>query len=93
MTTVDDIMAEALKNARDERNVARVGCWADKDRALSPRARAAKAIEPAGIKLAPEQQRARRARSIAIAVSLGLLVILFYIVTLVKGPGVLVRPL
>ena len=42
-----------------------------------------------GIKLTDEQQRARRARSIAIAVSLGILVVLFYIVTLVKGPGVL----
>jgi hypothetical protein len=47
----------------------------------------------AGIRLTEKQQRARRARSIAIAVSLGVLVILFYIVTLVKGPGVLVRPL
>jgi hypothetical protein len=46
-----------------------------------------------GIKLTEQQRRARRARSIAIAVSLGVLVILFYIVTLVKGPGVLVRPL
>ena len=42
-----------------------------------------------GIKLTAEQQRARRARSIAIAVSLGILVVLFDIVTLVKGPGVL----
>jgi hypothetical protein len=41
-----------------------------------------------GIKLTEQQQRARRARSIAIAVSLGVLVVLFYIVTLVKGPGV-----
>ena len=48
---------------------------------------------PPGIKLTAQQQRARRARSIAIAVSLGALVILFYIVTLVKGPAVLVRPL
>jgi hypothetical protein len=47
----------------------------------------------AGIRLTEKQLRARRARSIAIAVSLGALVILFYIVTLVKGPGVLVRPL
>jgi hypothetical protein len=39
------------------------------------------------------EQRARRARSIAIAISLGVLVLLFYIVTLVKGPGVLERPL
>ena len=46
-----------------------------------------------GIKLTEQQLRARRARSIAIAVSLGALVILFYIVTLVKGPAVLIRPL
>jgi hypothetical protein len=46
-----------------------------------------------GIKLTAQQLRARRARSIAIAVSLGILAILFYIVTLVKGPGVLMRPL
>jgi hypothetical protein len=53
-------------------------------------------IEPkpeAGIRLTEQQQRARRARSIAIAISLGVLVVLFYIVTLVKGPGVLERPL
>ena len=36
--------------------------------------------------------RGARARS-PLRVSLGVLVILFYIVTLVKGPGVLVRPL
>jgi hypothetical protein len=47
---------------------------------------------PTGIKLTEQQMRARRARSIAIAVSLGVLVVLFYIVTLVKGPGVLERP-
>jgi hypothetical protein len=46
-----------------------------------------------GIKLTENQLRARRARSIAIALALGLLVILFYAVTLVKGPGVLNRPL
>jgi hypothetical protein len=46
-----------------------------------------------GVKLTEQQVRARRARSIAIAVALGVLVILFYIVTLVKGPAVLVRPL
>jgi hypothetical protein len=45
------------------------------------------------IKLTPEQLGARRARSIAIAISLGVLVVLFYTVTLVKGPGVLERPL
>lgn len=46
-----------------------------------------------GIKLTEQQLRARRARSLAIAISLGILVLLFYFVTLVKGPGVLERPL
>jgi hypothetical protein len=47
-----------------------------------------------GIRLTPQQLRARRARSIAIALSLGALVLLFYIVTMVKGPGVLInRPM
>jgi hypothetical protein len=46
-----------------------------------------------GIRLTEQQLRARRSRSIAIGVALGLLAILFYIVTLVKGPGVLERPL
>jgi hypothetical protein len=46
-----------------------------------------------GIRLTEQQQRARRARSIAIAISLGVLAVLFYIVTLVKGPGLLERPL
>lgn len=46
-----------------------------------------------GIVLTEEQKKARRARSIAIALSLGALVILFYAITLVKGPGVLNRPL
>jgi hypothetical protein len=49
--------------------------------------------EPDGIVLTPEQKRARRQRSIAIAVLLGVLAVLFYMVTLVKGPGVLNRPL
>jgi hypothetical protein len=49
--------------------------------------------KPEGIRLTEQQQRARRARSIAIAIALGVLVVLFYIVTLVKGPGVLERPL
>ena len=46
-----------------------------------------------GIVLTEAQKRARRSRSIAIALALAGLVILFYIITLVKGPGVLVRPL
>jgi hypothetical protein len=46
-----------------------------------------------GVVLTDAQKRARRSRSIAIAVVCGALVILFYAITLVKGPGVLVRPL
>jgi hypothetical protein len=47
-----------------------------------------------GIILTEEQQRRRRHRSIAIALVLGALVLLFYIVTIVKlGPGVVHRPL
>jgi predicted nucleic acid-binding Zn ribbon protein len=49
--------------------------------------------QPGGVVLSEEQKRRRRARSIAIAVSLAVLVVLFYVVTLVKGPGVLHRPL
>jgi hypothetical protein len=47
-----------------------------------------------GIVLTEEQLRRRRARNIAIALVLGALVVLFYVVTIVKlGPGVLRRPL
>jgi hypothetical protein len=46
-----------------------------------------------GIVLTEAQQRARRSRSIAIALSLAALVVLFYVMTLVKGPIVLLRPL
>jgi hypothetical protein len=57
------------------------GFWCDMDE------------EPQRILLSEEQRRSRRARSIAIALALGALVILFYVVTLVKGPAVLNRPL
>ncbi len=46
-----------------------------------------------GIVLTEAQKRARRSRSIAIAVSLAALIVLFYVMTLVKGPMVLVRPI
>jgi hypothetical protein len=52
--------------------------------------------EPAkddGIVLTQAQKRAQRSRSIAIAVSLAVLVVLFYAMTLVKGPMLLVRPM
>ena len=46
-----------------------------------------------GIVLTEAQKRARRSRSIAIAVSLLALVVLFYAMTLVKGPAILIRPI
>jgi hypothetical protein len=45
------------------------------------------------IVLSEEQKRRRRARSVALAVALGVLAVLFYLVTLVKGPGIMQRPL
>jgi hypothetical protein len=49
--------------------------------------------KPEGIVLTEAQQRSRRQRSVDIALALGVLVLLFFAVTLVKGPGVLVRPM
>ena len=49
--------------------------------------------KPDGIVLTEAQQKSRRQRSIAIALALGVLVVLFFAVTMVKGPAVLVRPL
>ena len=46
-----------------------------------------------GIVLNAVQKRQRRSRSIAIALALAVFVALIFAVTLVKGPGVLVRPL
>ena len=46
-----------------------------------------------GIVLTDAQKKSRRQRSIAIALALGVLVVLFFAVTMVKGPGVLVRPM
>ena len=49
--------------------------------------------EPEGIVLTEAQLKSRRQRSIAIALALGVLVLLFFAVTMVKGPVVLRRPL
>ena len=47
-----------------------------------------------GVVLTEEQKRQRRNRSVALALLLGALVVLVYVVTVVKlGPGVLSRPL
>jgi hypothetical protein len=49
--------------------------------------------KPDGIVLTEAQKKRRRERSLAIAWALGILVVLFFAVTLVKGPAVLVRPM
>jgi len=50
--------------------------------------------EQGTVVLTEQQKRRRRARSIAIALSLGALVLLFYVITIVRlGPAVLQRPL
>ena len=49
--------------------------------------------QPDGIVLTEAQKKSRRQRSIAIALALGVLVVLFFAVTMVKGPAVLNRPL
>jgi hypothetical protein len=46
-----------------------------------------------GIVLTEAQKKSRRQRSVAIALALGILVVLFFAVTIVKGPAVLVRPI
>jgi hypothetical protein len=44
--------------------------------------------------LTPEEQKRRRKRSLALALTLGALVLIFYVVTIAKlGPGVMQRPL
>lgn len=47
-----------------------------------------------GVRLTPEQQKARRQRNIAIGWSIGLLVVIFWAVTLVRlGSNVFQRPM
>ncbi len=46
------------------------------------------------VKMTEAQKKARRSRSIAIGLALGVIVLVFYVVTIVKfGPAILVRPL
>ena len=46
------------------------------------------------VELTDKQKKARRSRSVALAVVLALLAVLFYVVTIIKvGPGIFSRPL
>ena len=45
------------------------------------------------IELTDKQKKARRSRSIAIGLALGALVVVFYVVTFIKGAAVMNRPM
>ena len=46
------------------------------------------------IELTEQQKKARRSRSVALAVVLAVLAVLFYVVTIIKvGPGIFDRPM
>ena len=49
--------------------------------------------KPEGIVLTEAQKKSRRQRAIAIALALGVLAILFFAVTIVRGPSALMRPI
>jgi hypothetical protein len=44
-------------------------------------------------RLTAEQERRRRRRSVALALVLAALVVLFYVIALLRGPGIMDRPL
>ena len=43
--------------------------------------------------LSPEQTRRRRRRSVALALLLAALAVLFYVMAVVQGPGIMERPI
>ncbi|WP_171904921.1 hypothetical protein [Hoeflea olei] len=46
------------------------------------------------VELSEQQKKARRSRSVAIAVVLACLAVMFYVVTIIKvGPGIFDRPM
>ncbi|MEP3436903.1 MAG: hypothetical protein ABJN75_08985 [Hoeflea sp.] len=46
------------------------------------------------VELTEQQKKARRSRSVALAVVLAVLAVLFYVVTIIKiGPGIFSRPM
>ena len=49
--------------------------------------------KPDGIVLTEAQKKSRRERSIAIELALLVMVVLFFAVTMVKGPAVMLRPM
>jgi hypothetical protein len=93
MTTADEIMAEALKKASDGQKPLPMHQQRGEDLSIAPSQQAGAGGEPTGIRLTPEQLRARRSRSIAIALALGAFVLVIFAVTIVRlGSGVINGP-
>jgi hypothetical protein len=93
MTTADEIMAEALKKTGNGQNPIHVQPQHGEDLSISPSPQAGAVPEPTGIRLTPEQLRARRSRSIAIALALGAFVLVIFAVTIVRlGSAVVSGP-
>jgi hypothetical protein len=93
MTTADEIMAEALKKTGNAQDPAYLHPQPGEDLSISPSPQAGARQEPAGIRLTPEQLRARRSRSIAIALALGAFVLVIFAVTIVRlGSAVATGP-
>jgi ferric-dicitrate binding protein FerR (iron transport regulator) len=84
MTAENEIMAGALSSADMGYRLARSRAQLGADPLVSLKAQTAKALEATRITPSPEQVRARRARSIAIALALGAFVLLIYAVTTVR---------
>jgi hypothetical protein len=93
MTTVDKIMAQALKDARGGEKPLPIRQQHGEDLSIAPRQQTGTGPQPAGIRLTPEQLRARRSRSIAIALALGAFVLVIFAVTIVRlGSGAVSGP-
>jgi hypothetical protein len=84
MTTAHEIMAEALKKAGNKENPVHVRQQPGEDLSIAPSPQAGANLRPTGIRLTPEQLRARRSRSIAIALALGAFVLVIFAVTIVR---------
>lgn len=84
MTTADEIMAQALKKAGDGNKPLPMHQQPGEDLSIAPSQQAGAGGEPTGIRLTPEQLRARRSRSIAIALALGAFVLVIFAVTIVR---------
>jgi hypothetical protein len=87
-------MAEAIRAADSTYSPTHIRAQSDEDAFISPNTQAPGAWEPVYVTLTSEQRRARRTRSIAIALALGAFVAVIFAVTIVRlGSGALMRPM